>query len=373
MANPKATILIDTYNHERLIEEAIGSVLEQDFPAAEMEVLVVDDGSSDRTPEIVRKFEPRVRLIRKSNGGQASAFNAGIPEAHGEIVAFLDGDDWWAHKKLKRVVETLDSDPAVGIVGHGIVMVEQDGRQQTETLREGFRFQANTIEGARLLRVRGSFLGTSRMTIRAELLRRIGRVPEALVVQADEYLSTMAAALAGVQILPEALTYYRLHGANLFQITDGDWGKARRKQKVLAELAQSLHDQLLERGIEPRVESAITRRLQAEADQLRLMMDGGWPWETVRTERYLYKLLHPDAAWPQRAFKALALLPALVLPPKIYYSARQQVAASEAYRVARGRWLPVPGMSHLQRETQSEERSTRRCEAKVVPRVGAGH
>ncbi|MGA6957802.1 MAG: glycosyltransferase family A protein, partial [Candidatus Acidiferrales bacterium] len=97
---PAVTVLIDTYNHERFIEEAIVSVLEQDFPQSDMEVLVVDDGSTDRTPEIVAKFEPRVRLIRKANGGQASAFNAGIPQACGEIVSFLDGDDWWARNKL---------------------------------------------------------------------------------------------------------------------------------------------------------------------------------------------------------------------------------------------------------------------------------
>jgi glycosyltransferase involved in cell wall biosynthesis len=94
MGKPLVTVLIDTYNHERFIEEAIVSVLAQDFPASDTEILVVDDGSTDRTPDIVRKFEPRVRLLRKENGGQASAFNAGIPEATGEIVAFLDGDDW---------------------------------------------------------------------------------------------------------------------------------------------------------------------------------------------------------------------------------------------------------------------------------------
>ena len=97
---PAVTVLIDTYNHERFIEEAIVSVLEQDYPQSDTEVLIVDDGSTDRTPEIVRKFEPRVRLIRKANGGQASAFNAGIPQVRGEITAFLDGDDWWAPNKL---------------------------------------------------------------------------------------------------------------------------------------------------------------------------------------------------------------------------------------------------------------------------------
>lgn len=118
MTKPTVTVLIDTYKHERFIEEAIVSVLEQDFPRDQMEILVVDDGSTDRTPEIVRKFEPRVRLLRKENGGQASAFNAGIREGRGEIFALLDGDDWWAKSKLTRVVEAMRSDPSVGIVGH---------------------------------------------------------------------------------------------------------------------------------------------------------------------------------------------------------------------------------------------------------------
>src|SRR6059036_2621704 len=120
MSKPLVTVLIDTYNHERFVEQAIVSALEQDFPATEREIIVVDDGSTDRTPEIVKKFEPRVRLLRKENGGQASAFNAGIPECKGEIVAFLDGDDWWVRGKLRRVAEVLAAEHAVGLVGHGI-------------------------------------------------------------------------------------------------------------------------------------------------------------------------------------------------------------------------------------------------------------
>ena len=236
---PAVTVLIDTYNHERFIEEALVSVLEQDFPQSDTEVLVVDDGSTDRTPEIVRKFEPRIRLIRKVNGGQASAFNAGIPQAQGRIVAFLDGDDWWAPNKLSRVMHVMDSDPAVGIVGHGIVIVFLDGRRQSETLREGFRFQANTVEEVRLFRRRGGFMGTSRMAIRGDFLRRIGAVPESLLVQADEYLFTLASVLSGVQILPETLTYYRLHGTmdfffrsiipNCFGVNKRCWARFARR------------------------------------------------------------------------------------------------------------------------------------------------
>lgn len=90
---PAISVLIDTYNHERFIEKAIHSVLEQDFPVADREIIVVDDGSTDRTAQIVQRFERSLRYIRKENGGQASAFNIGIPECRGEIIAFLDGDD----------------------------------------------------------------------------------------------------------------------------------------------------------------------------------------------------------------------------------------------------------------------------------------
>src|SRR5258708_30155463 len=114
MSKPFVTALIDRYNQEALIEKAIDSVLQQDFPAAETEILVVDDGSTDRTPELVRKFAPRVRILGKANGGQGSAFNAAIPEAQGAIVAFLDGDDWWAPNKLTRDAHVFATDEAGG-------------------------------------------------------------------------------------------------------------------------------------------------------------------------------------------------------------------------------------------------------------------
>jgi GT2 family glycosyltransferase len=350
MARPTVTVLIDTYNHERFIEEALASVFGQSFPLAEMEILVVDDGSTDRTAEIVRKFSPRVRLIEKSNGGQASAFNVGIPEARGEIVAFLDGDDWWAPKKLARVVEAMNADHGLGIVGHGLIMVHVDGREQPEILREGFRFRPNTIEGARLFCRRGSFLGTSRMTIRADLLRRIGPVPQALTVQADEYLFTLAAVLGGVLILPEALTYYRLHDSNAFQMTKSDPQRLRRKQQVLADLARCLDEQLLERGVDPRVVRTITERLQADADQLRLILDGGWPWETVETEWKIYGVTHPDAPFSHRVFKVLTLLAALATPPRTFYGVQRKLAQNRLYQRARKRWLPMPEMAHIQKD-----------------------
>jgi glycosyltransferase involved in cell wall biosynthesis len=351
---PVVTVLVDTYNHERFIEEALASVLGQDFPPEQMEILVVDDGSIDRTPEIVRKFAPRVRLIRKENGGQASAFNAGILEAQGEIVAFLDGDDWWAAGKLTRVVEAMAADPEVGIVGHGFIMVQPDGQGQPEILLEGFRFRADTIEGAHLFCRRGSFLGTSRMTIRTGLLRSIGPVPQSLAIQADEYLFTLAAVLAGVQILPKTFTYYRLHDQNAFQMTISDPKRLRRKQEVLAELARSLDRQLRRQGIDARVVRTLTERIQADADQLRLALDGGWSWETMQTEWKIYRGLHPDAPASHRAFKVLTLLPAIAMPPRSYYAIQQRVKRNDLYLRVRRRWLPIPEMRHIQKDWRTD-------------------
>ena len=348
MATPFVSVLIDTYNHERFIEEALSSVLGQDYPAASREIVVVDDGSTDRTPEILRKFEAHARILLKTNGGQASAFNHGIAQCKGEIVAFLDGDDWWAPDKLTRVVQTLMANLSLGIVGNGLFIVNRDGSKQNEILREGFRFQANTIEGARLFRRRCSFLGTRRMTIPANILRQIGPLPEDIKIQADEYLYTLAAVIGGAQILPEQLTYYRLHDANLFQMTTHDLQKLRLKQESLQGVATHLEHRMKELGISSEVRRAVLAYTQACADQLRLVIHGGSSLETFRTEWKLYRVIHPEAPYSHRTFKLLTLFGALLLPPRVFYGVQRKVAHSEFYLRMRKRLLPIPKLEHIQ-------------------------
>jgi glycosyltransferase involved in cell wall biosynthesis len=349
MGKPTVSILIDTYNHERFIEKAIESVLEQDFPAAEREILVVDDGSTDRTPEIVRKFEPRVRMLRKENGGQASAFNAGIPECKGEIVTFLDGDDWWAPGKLQAVCRALADESEVGLVGHGITEVYMDGQEHMELLRETPRFRISSEAGARAFRLRKSFLGTSRMTFRTELLRRIGAVPETLRVQADEYLFTLGAVLADVLILRESLTFYRLHDSNAFQVAKGNMEALRRKYGVLAVLAESLRNKLVERKLSERVIGIVVDSVQTESDLIRLTMENGWPLETLRVELQNYGIVHEHASVFRWSFKCATLLPACVLPSRIYYSLRNRVSGMGLYQRARKKWLPFQEPAHVDR------------------------
>jgi glycosyltransferase involved in cell wall biosynthesis len=127
MAKVFVSVLIHTYNHEPFIEEAVRSVLVQDFPAADREILVVDDESTDCTPELLSQFASKVRILRKPNGGQAPEFNVGIPECRGEVIVFLDGDDLWAQGEFRRVASFLANDPSLGMVGYAIIEFQNDG------------------------------------------------------------------------------------------------------------------------------------------------------------------------------------------------------------------------------------------------------
>jgi glycosyltransferase involved in cell wall biosynthesis len=352
MPTPFVSVLIDTYNHERFIEEAIQSVLSQDFPVSQREILVVDDGSTDRTPEILAKYASEIRVLRKPNGGQASAFNRGIPECRGELIAFLDADDWWAPDKLTRITNAMAAEPEVGFIGHGIINVFPDGTQRTEVLRDGFCFQANELSGALLFRRRGSFMGTSRMTVRRALLRRIVPIPEGIRIQADEYIYTLASVLAPLRILPEALTYYRMHADNAFQISDADPAKLRQKQQALAILAKTLSLRLAEFGIDQRVRRSLLAYTEGSAEQLRLAMEGGWSWETVGAEWKVYRVTHPDAPPAHLVFKSLALLGALFMGPKSFYRVQRRLAQNSFYRRLRDHWLPFPEMQHIKFRTK---------------------
>jgi glycosyltransferase involved in cell wall biosynthesis len=342
MATPFLSVLIDTYNHERFIEQAILSVLAQDIAEGGREIIVVDDGSSDRTPEIVRGFEPRVRLIRKTNGGQASAFNAGIPACSGVCIAFLDGDDWWAPGKLRKVAEVFARDDAIGVIGHGIVESLENGMERTVAPEKAERFRLNSLAAARAFRLRKTYLGTSRMALRASVAREILPAPESLVIEADEYLFTMAAAVSDVVILREALCHYRLHSGSLYLAAGSSKSALKRKQAVHEALAAALRRELTARDVPRDAVECVTEIVQLEADQIRLMLDGGAPWETVRTENRIYEILHRNAPQTHRIFRALTMVPAFVLPPRWFYRARGWAASHRWYGELRRKFLPMP-------------------------------
>ncbi len=355
MAKIFASVLIDTYNHERFIEQAIVSVLEQDFPAADREIIVVDDGSTDRTAEIVKKFGPRVRLLRKENGGQASAFNAGIPECKGEIIAFLDGDDWWAREKLLSVSEILATDPAVGMVGHAIIESFDNGKEKIVALERQERLRLTTVRAAQVFRLHRAYLGASRLTLRAEIAKRILPVPEELEFEADEYLFTLAAVMADFVILKDAMSHYRIHGGNLFVAANPKSGGLQRKQRVLAALFRALRRELPTHGASREVADCMLEMVGAEATQLRLMVNGGASWETYSVESTVYRIHHADASWTQKLYRQLTMIPALVLPPKWFYAAKRRLARQPWYIRIREKYLPMPGITKMEAPEQTHE------------------
>jgi glycosyltransferase involved in cell wall biosynthesis len=348
LEKPIVSVLIDTYNHERFIEQAIASVLEQDFPASDREILVVDDGSTDRTPEIVRKFEPHVRLLRKPNGGQASAFNAGIPECRGEIIAFLDGDDWWEKEKLSVIVAEFEAHPAIGTIGHGFIEVDEHGNHlaviQPEKKHESRLLDLQ--EGADFLALR-AFLGTSRLAVRAQILHQIGPLPEGLVIEADEFLATVATALGGALVLDQTLTNYRYHSENLFQFEDWNAAKVRRKYESLACIVKELPSRLQRAGIKEEVIHLLTDAVHVDTERLRLSLGEGWPWETVRVERHANRQAYRQATLGYRLFHAAIIGIAAVLPPASFYRLRRWYTRKGLARTRQivGSAQPIPSLA----------------------------
>src|SRR5215469_3272736 len=100
---PLVSALINTYNYARYLPFAINSVLRQTYP--NIEIIVVDDGSTDHTPEVLEQYRDRVQVIRTHNGGQGHAFNLGIGKANGELLMLLDADDFWAPQKVQLMVD----------------------------------------------------------------------------------------------------------------------------------------------------------------------------------------------------------------------------------------------------------------------------
>ena len=320
MGKPFVSVLIDTYNHERFIEEAIVSVLEQDFPASDRKILVVDDGSTDRTPEIIRKFGPHVRLLRKENGGQASAFNAGIPECTGEIVAFLDGDDWWERKKLSIVIAEIESHPQIGTVGHGFIEVDEGGKPLAVIApkTECESRLRDLKEGSDFLVLR-AFLGTSRLAIRRNILEQVGPLPGGLEIEADEFLATIATTVGGARVLREPLTNYRYHSANLFQFDEWDAAKAKRKHDSMACIVSELPFRLQSAGVPGEVIRTLTDCVRLDTERLRLSLGNGWPWETIRVEREANRQNYRGASFGYHLFHGAVLGAAAVLPPATFY------------------------------------------------------
>lgn len=120
---PFISCVIPSYNRAEFLPETIESALNQDFPKSHREIIVVDDGSTDHTDEVLKRYRGKIRAIRQSNKGQGQALLSAIRAARGEIIAGLDSDDVWMPQKLARVAEAFRRSENVVAVVHQVKFV----------------------------------------------------------------------------------------------------------------------------------------------------------------------------------------------------------------------------------------------------------
>jgi glycosyltransferase involved in cell wall biosynthesis len=119
------SVIIPTFNYGRYLRDAVDSVLAQTRPA--LEILVIDDGSSDDTADVAASYGDRIRFIRQQHAGVCAARNNGIANARGEYVAFLDSDDVWLPSKIEQQLARFEADPKLGLVHCGAERFDQTG------------------------------------------------------------------------------------------------------------------------------------------------------------------------------------------------------------------------------------------------------
>ncbi|NMF62221.1 glycosyltransferase family 2 protein [Brasilonema octagenarum] len=214
--NPLVSVLISNYNYARYIGETLESVLCQTYP--HFEAIVCDDGSSDNSCEVIETYvqkDPRIKLIRKQNGGIASGLNAAYQQSKGEIVCILDADDLWMPTKLQRVVEKLKSQSKCGFVIHNVIQIDGQGKNIKPTpmmkqLASGW-MAPDVLENGGFIE---NLPPASALSIRREIASLIFPINEAMKRHVDGLIIFLALLVTEVRAVPEVLNKFRLHGAN---------------------------------------------------------------------------------------------------------------------------------------------------------------
>ena len=310
---PLVSALINTYNYGRFVEEAVESVLSQDYPADRLEVIVADDGSTDDTAARMERFAGRLRYLRLEHRGQAAALNSAIAASHGEIVAFLDADDLWRADKIRRVVQAFQAHPDAGMVYHAFEQWRPDGQPVVQQ-----EFQA--ISGMVSTRLEDllAFDGqaTSGQAFRRAVLETMLPLPEEFVIGcSDGYLSYNCIFRWPVVAIAEPLTCYRLHGKNLFSFDRPDPAKMRVKFDCWNALVRA-HAVWLERQGISRDDFRVAAFRKRQELAAELMSFAFTPPSRLTYFRYLRRearLLAPVWSPPYRLFKAASAGAALLL------------------------------------------------------------
>lgn len=202
---PKVTVVIPVYNREKYVAAAIESILAQTFP--DFELLVIDDGSTDRSREIIQSYrDPRLHLVcNETNLGIPKTRNRGLQLAQGEYLAFLDSDDWAYPERLAKQVAFLDSHPDYAAVGAWVAWMDEEGRSLRRIRRKPVL--PDEIAAQRLFR---QGIENSASMARTVVLREYGHREE-YDLSEDFDLWSRIAAQHKLATLPEVLGRCRMH------------------------------------------------------------------------------------------------------------------------------------------------------------------
>jgi|GEM_PF-183914 len=216
---PLVSIIINNYNYGRFVAAAIDSALHQTWP--HVEIIVVDDGSTDHSHTVIAAYADQVTTIYKQNGGQASAFNVGFTASRGDIIIFLDADDILLPDTTQRVVAAFAATPGVAKVQYRMEVIDVNGARTgivkppahvpllSGDLRQQYLMFPDDV-------VR---MATSGNAFATWMLKRIFPVPESVyLLGADTYLCHLSPLFGLVKSLDDVGTLYRVHGANNYEV-----------------------------------------------------------------------------------------------------------------------------------------------------------
>ena len=206
--NPLVSVVIPVYNQERYVAEAVDSVLRQTYP--DVELVVVDDGSTDRTPEILKAYGSRLTYMRQDNAGAATALNRGIEAARGELVGWLSSDDVYEPTKVERQVDLFKAQPHVSLIYTDFNVIDGAGRI-VRTVRSPY--YADRKEFIRRL-ILGNFVNGSSVIARKSTLVATGLFDPAMTYHADANMWLRLLKHSDFGHVPEVLLNYRWHAGN---------------------------------------------------------------------------------------------------------------------------------------------------------------
>ena len=258
-SNLMASIIIDNYNYEKFIGEAIESALNQTYP--NIEVIVVDDGSTDKSREIISQFGDKIIPVLKQNGGQASAFNAGFEKSSGDIIFFLDSDDVLFPGAVENVISYFEV-KNIAKVHWPLTVINEEGVKTGEITPKGKLPEGDFKEHA-LTSGTPFFLNppTSGNAWSRQFLESVMPIPENdFKIGADTYLFETVPFFGLVNRIDQSLGAYRIHGRN-------NYNNKSFSQKLYSEL--SFYDSLF------KTLDTYCKKLGLEADQ-KVWKDKSW-------------------------------------------------------------------------------------------------